>query len=47
MFSNATTENASSTHRVTDDASAQKRSEPDGDHHLTFIDPLDPAYAQH
>ncbi len=47
MFSNAASEHASSTHNVTDAASAQKRSEPNGDHHLTFVDPLDSPPTRH
>lgn len=47
LFSNATADQASPTHSATDAASTRKRSEPNGDHHLTFIDPLDSAPSDH
>ncbi|MET3807069.1 hypothetical protein ABIB25_004091 [Nakamurella sp. UYEF19] len=43
LFSNATSEHASRTHQPSDPTSAQKRSEPNGDHHLKFVDPADSA----
>jgi hypothetical protein len=47
LFSNATTDHASPTPPVNDTASTQKRSEPNGDHHLTFIDPVEPSHVDH
>jgi len=46
VFSNATADHASPAHRA-DAASAQKRSEPNGDHHLSFVDLADSAPTGH
>ena len=46
-FSNATSEQHSTAPRSTDAAATQKRSERNGDHHLTFLDLDDSAPADH
>jgi hypothetical protein len=43
LFSNVTTEQSSPMRLVRDATAARKRSEPDGDHHLTFVDLADSA----
>ncbi|MDQ2737816.1 MAG: hypothetical protein M3Y35_04160 [Actinomycetota bacterium] len=43
LFSNVTTEQSSPTEHHQDAAAVRKRSEPDGDHHLTFLDLADSA----